>query len=81
MGIFEEVKREIRSREGCLGLEILKSATASITSIWTISHWATEDHLEQYRTSALFKKTWSSVRPLFRQKAEAWTLTPIETIV
>ncbi len=76
--IFQQVKQEIRSRPGCLGLEVLSSEADGLISVWTISLWASAGDLEKYRDSDLFKKTWSSVKPLFAGKAQAWTLTPIE---
>lgn len=81
LDIFEDVKKEIRAQPGCLGLEVLRSEGERHMSIWTISVWESPDDLERYRSSSLFQSTWSRVKPLFIQKAQAWTLTPIETIV
>ncbi len=78
LDIFEQVKMEIRSQKGCLGLELLRSSTKVDTSFWTISLWQSVDDLETYRTSPLFQKTWASVKPLFAHKAKAWTLTSID---
>jgi (4S)-4-hydroxy-5-phosphonooxypentane-2,3-dione isomerase len=80
LDIFESVKKEIRSQRGCMGLELLRSTNKGETSIWTISLWQSVDDLETYRTSSLFQKTWSEVKPLFSMKAQAWTLTPVETL-
>lgn len=80
LDIFEGVKREIRTQHGCFGLEVLSSRQDGQVSIWTISLWASETDLNAYRNSDLFKATWSSVKPLFTTKAQAWTLTPIEDI-
>jgi quinol monooxygenase YgiN len=80
LDIFERVKRDIRSQEGCMGLELLKSETLGIISVWTISIWQSDEALERYRNSLLFQQTWASVKPLFAGKAEAWTLTPIDML-
>lgn len=80
LGIFEAVRHDIRSQKGCLGLELLRSAENNHVYIWTISLWQSADDLETYRTSSLFRKTWSEVKPLFTSRARAWTLTPIEWI-
>jgi quinol monooxygenase YgiN len=80
LDIFDTVKKQIRAREGCLGLEVLRSEENGNISIWTISLWKSEDALNQYRSSPLFKETWSAVKPLFSGKARAWTLTSIEAI-
>jgi quinol monooxygenase YgiN len=80
LDIFDMAKKHIRSREGCRGLEILRSSENNIVTIWTISLWDSEEALDQYRTSDLFKQTWSAVKPLFSAKARAWTLTSIEVM-
>lgn len=80
LDIFEEVKMDIRNREGCVDLEVLRSEHDGIISVWTISLWTSEDALNQYRSSALFQKTWAAVKPLFSGKAHAWTLTLIEKV-
>lgn len=80
LDIFSTVRHEIRSQKGCLGLELLRSAENNHVYIWTISLWQSANDLETYRTSALFRKTWSEVKPLFTSKAQAWTLTPVEWI-
>jgi quinol monooxygenase YgiN len=80
LDIFDQVKEQIRQQEGCMGLEVLQSEQDGQLSIWTISLWESVEALDQYRTSELFKQTWSKVKPLFSGKARAWTLTSIETI-
>jgi heme-degrading monooxygenase HmoA len=80
LDIFEKVKEEIRGQNGCRGLEVLKSEQDGRLSVWTISLWDSITALEGYRSSELFKKTWSAVKPLFADKARAWTLTSIETV-
>ena len=77
---FEQVKKEIRAQPGCQGLEVLQGRRHDHVTLCTISLWSNESALENYRSSELFKKTWSTVKPLFAHKAQAWTLTPIESI-
>lgn len=80
LDIFEAIKHQIRSRPGCLSLELWQSHHGENTILWTLSSWQSEADLESYRTSDLFQKTWSAVKPLFADKARAWTLNPIETV-
>jgi len=80
LDIFDQVKSEIRTQKGCMGIELLRSNMNEKTSLWTISSWQSEEDLETYRSSSLFQKTWASVKPLFSDKARAWTLTSIETL-
>jgi quinol monooxygenase YgiN len=77
LDIFEHAKNEIRSQKGCMGLELLRSEHDGKVSLWTISSWQSEADLESYRASPLFQKTWNAVKPLFSEKANAWSLTPI----
>jgi len=77
---FELVKNEIRLQAGCLALEVLQGRRHDHITLCTISLWEDERSLELYRSSELFKTTWSTVKPLFAVKAQAWTLTPIETL-
>lgn len=80
LAIFEGVKRDIASREGCLSLEILQHQTEANTSLWTISVWDSAESLDRYRDSPLFQQTWASVKPFFSGKASAWTLSSIEIV-
>jgi quinol monooxygenase YgiN len=80
LDIFEDAKDEIRSRKGCMGLELFQSSYEGRTTLWTISSWESDGDLESYRSSELFQKTWSAVKPLFSERAQAWTLTPIEIL-
>jgi heme-degrading monooxygenase HmoA len=77
---FEQVKNEIRAQAGCLALEVLQGRRHDHITLCTISLWEDEKSLEHYRSSDLFKSTWSTVKPLFAVKAQAWTLTPIESL-
>ena len=78
--IFERVKHEIRSQPGCRSLEVLRHESLGEFSIWTISEWDDEAALDQYRSSALFKKTWTDVKRLFAAPAEAWTLSTLDLL-
>ena len=80
LDIFDTIKNEIRSQRGCMSLELLRSSDKEGTSIWTISLWQSIDDLETYRSSPLFQKTWSEVKPLFSNRAKAWTLTSIDIL-
>lgn len=71
--IFDLSVNLIESFEGCLGVELMKDA-GNENVFFTLSKWESEDHLNQYRSSALFKSTWAEVKPLFAEKADAWSL-------
>ena len=70
--ISKESKELIRNFEGVKKLELLRCSTNG-NVFFTHSHWESEDALEKYRQSELFKSTWAKTKPLFSEKAEAWS--------
>ena len=70
--LFEETKENIRNFEGVLHLELLRE-TRNSSTFFTYSHWNSEEDLENYRNSALFKSVWTRTKALFEEKAEAWS--------
>ncbi|MBL4670468.1 MAG: antibiotic biosynthesis monooxygenase [Flavobacteriales bacterium] len=73
---FNQVKDKIRSFEGVEHLELLNNNTH--TNIYfTYSIWKSEEYLEKYRHSDLFKNVWAKTKPLFIEKAEAWSLNSL----
>lgn len=75
--IFLTSKKKILEMEGCLELELLKCLNPTEV-LFTRSKWESELHLQKYRESQLFKETWAKTKPLFRNRAEAWTLENYE---
>ncbi len=71
--IFEEMKQHISQSEGCYELHLQRDLNEP-AQFFTISLWESEQFLNQYRESELFKLTWARVKPLFAEKAVAWTL-------
>ena len=71
--IFYESQKLIRAFDGCIHLELMKDISNE-SVYFTISHWESEEGLNTYRDSYLFKNTWSKVKPLFSEKAIAWSL-------
>jgi (4S)-4-hydroxy-5-phosphonooxypentane-2,3-dione isomerase len=41
---------------------------------FTYSFWNSEDDLNQYRNSELFAKVWAETKPMFAEKAQAWSV-------
>jgi (4S)-4-hydroxy-5-phosphonooxypentane-2,3-dione isomerase len=70
--IFNESKELISNFEGVKKLELLQCSTNG-NIFFTHSHWESEEALEKYRHSELFKTTWAKTKPLFSEKAEAWS--------
>ncbi len=76
---FEKNKIQIRNFEGCTLLELYQDKKKP-NVFFTYSYWNSEDNLEQYRQSELFKNVWSKTKPLFNAKPEAWSVNKIESL-
>ncbi|HTA27796.1 MAG TPA: antibiotic biosynthesis monooxygenase family protein [Bacteroidia bacterium] len=74
LDLFESVRDKIATFDGCMGLQLLNSINTE-NMYFTYSTWKSEQHLENYRNSELFKQTWSLTKELFCNKPEAWSLT------
>lgn len=70
---FEMVKEKIRNFDGCQFLELYRDQNDT-NIFFTYSYWNTEDDLNNYRHSELFKAVWAKTKPLFNAKPEAWSV-------
>ena len=70
---FELHKAKLLNFKGCQFVELLRSNDDE-SVFFTHSHWDDEKALERYRKSELFNAIWSKTKPMFREKAEAWSL-------
>lgn len=70
--LFESVKHKIASFEGCEGLILLRDAHLENVYL-TYSYWESEEYLNKYRFSELFKSTWQGTKALFNDKPYAWS--------
>ena len=73
---FEMVKDKIRNFPGCLFLELYLDKNDA-TIFFTYSRWEDEIDLENYRNSQLFKEVWATTKPMFRSKAQAWSVDTV----
>ncbi len=71
--IFEQHKQLIRDMDGCSHLELLRDADDPLTYT-TLSYWKDEESLEKYRKSELFARVWGSVKTLFSERSQAFSL-------
>lgn len=72
--IFYDSESLILAFKGCKSVKLLKDLNNECV-LFTLSLWNSEEDLNAYRKSSLFITTWSRVKPLFAQKAEAWSLS------
>ncbi len=75
--LFKKHKEAMLSVDGCLRLELFNDADQP-QRFATISQWKSDQHLEAYRNSTLFKTIWKKIKPYFSTKAEAFSLMAIE---
>ncbi|MCA0234886.1 MAG: antibiotic biosynthesis monooxygenase [Bacteroidetes bacterium] len=75
--VFEPSKSRIRAFPGCRHMELLRH-TEHPHVLCTFSIWDSEEALNEYRHSELFKDTWAKTKALFAQRAEAWSMETID---
>lgn len=77
ISIFNDSKKHIRNFKGCTHLQLLYDVNDPHV-FFTYSYWESEDDLEIYRDSELFKSVWDKAKVLFLTKPEAWSLIQSE---
>lgn len=77
--IFEASKAAIRAFPGCHGVALLQDVNDN-HRFFTYSHWESEAHLNQYRTSELFQNTWAATKALFDEKPMVWSTQSIHNL-
>ena len=74
--IFETNKHRISGFEGCESVTLLRDLNRE-NIFFTYSHWIDEQALEAYRHSDTFKEIWGKTKPMFAERAEAWSVGEI----
>ena len=64
LALFREAQPKIRARDGCEHLALWRDARYP-NVFTTHSLWTSEDALDAYRHSDLFRATWAKTKPLF----------------
>lgn len=77
--IFEQKKQLIRNSPGCHFLELYRGKQDP-NIFFTYSYWASENDLNTYKESMLFKETWSKTKILFNKRPEAWSVDKITSL-
>lgn len=76
---FNQKKEHIRNFKGCRFLELYRDKTDT-NVFFTYSYWNSEEDLENYRHSDLFKTVWSKTKPLFNDKPQAWSVDKVVSL-
>lgn len=74
--IFELNNHRISSFKGCESVVLLQDIKQE-DIFFTYSLWKDEDALNAYRDSDIFREIWGKVKPMFREKAEAWSVNQL----
>lgn len=77
--VFESSKQKIKEMNGCNSLELLNDIN-SPNIFFTYSKWNSEQDLNNYRNSELFKIVWAKTKILFNDKAMAWSVNSLELL-
>jgi len=71
--IFAKHKISIQDFEGLQEIKLLEEME-NPGVFFTHSIWDSHVCLENYRDSAYFRKIWSTIKPWFNERAQAWSL-------
>lgn len=78
--LFDGWKDSIAAFPGCNSLRLVKDMSDP-DRFMTISEWTAPSDLESYRNSELFANVWPMVKPMFRERALAWSVeTEFESV-
>lgn len=76
---FEQNKEKIRAYPGCHHLELWRDENQENIFL-TYSHWESEEALNQYRDSELFKSVWAFTKQLFAEKPQAFSSKKLQEV-
>lgn len=71
--LFDKHKTAIRNFSGCNNLQLLKDIDDR-TKYTTLSYWKDLESLDNYRKSELFGQVWGTVKTLFAERSQAFSL-------
>lgn len=63
----------VRDTKGCVYMQAHRVNNDPYT-VFTYSLWEADEYLEAYRNTDYFKAFWKKLKPLFAERAEAWSL-------
>jgi len=78
LSLYSSHQEMIKGNKGCISLQLLQS-DENPNHLATFSHWESEEALNHYRNSEFFRTLWSNVKPLFAEKAKAFSYHVWET--
>ncbi len=76
---FHQNKEKIRNFKGCQFLELYRDKENE-NIFFTYSYWNSEEELNIYRNSDLFKSVWAKTKTLFNDIPQAWSVDKIVSL-
>ncbi|MFT5859936.1 MAG: quinol monooxygenase YgiN [Flavobacteriaceae bacterium] len=73
LSFFDGINQIVNSFPGCHGMKLYQDINFP-TKVMTYSHWESEAALDVYRNSEAFQGIWSTIKPWFCEKPQAWSL-------
>lgn len=70
---FDTINTRVSTFENCYGMRLMQDIHHP-EIIFTYSNWKDETALNVYRDSELFGQVWSTIKPWFGARAEAWSV-------
>jgi quinol monooxygenase YgiN len=76
VSVFSENWRFIKAFEGCTHVELLRDVNDP-NVFFTYSIWRSEEDVNRYRDSELFRRVWGTVKPMFSDRPQAWSVADV----
>lgn len=73
LSYFDTINTRVSTFENCYGMRLMQDLHHP-NIIFTYSNWKDENALNNYRDSDLFGGVWSTIKPWFGGKPEAWSV-------
>ena len=74
LAYFDTINTRVSTFENCYGMRLMQDIHHP-NIIFTYSNWKDEEALNNYRDSDLFGGVWSTIKPWFGGKPEAWSVS------
>jgi quinol monooxygenase YgiN len=73
LAYFDTINTRVSTFENCYGMRLMQDIHHP-NIIFTYSNWKDENALNKYRDTDLFGGVWSTIKPWFGGKPEAWSV-------
>lgn len=74
LAFFDTINHIVNNFPGCYGMKLYQDVDKP-NVIMTYSHWQSVEDLNKYRDSPEFGSIWPKIKPWFKEKPEAWSVT------